>query len=89
MTSILAKIGITGVDSNLATLIRTGVVLVMAWMIVFIQGKHKNVITANGTVPLEFAKEILFALNVADEKTIADWYNFHKLGVYTASMPKM
>lgn len=50
---------------------------------------NKNVITANGTAPLEFAKEILLALHVADEKTIADWYNFHKLGVYTAPMPKM
>lgn len=50
---------------------------------------NKNVITANGTAALEFAKEILLALNVADEKAIADWYNFHKLGLYTASMPKM
>ncbi|WWR15285.1 hypothetical protein V1224_12505 [Lachnospiraceae bacterium JLR.KK008] len=48
-----------------------------------------NVVTANGTAPLEFAKEILFALNVADEKTIADWYNFHKIDVYTAPMPEM
>ncbi|MBE6935362.1 MAG: EamA family transporter [Ruminococcaceae bacterium] len=31
LTSILAKIGITGVNSNLATAIRTGVVLVMSW----------------------------------------------------------
>ena len=50
---------------------------------------NKHVITANGTAPLEFAKEILLALHVADEKTIADWYNFHKLGVYTAPMPDM
>lgn len=35
-TSILAKIGIDGVDSNLATAIRTVVVVVMAWGIVFI-----------------------------------------------------
>lgn len=49
----------------------------------------KNIITANGTAPLEFAKEILLALNIADEEKVADWYNFHKLGVYTASMPKM
>ncbi|MCI8360523.1 MAG: glutamine amidotransferase [Clostridiales bacterium] len=49
----------------------------------------KNVITANGTAALEFAKEILLTLNVADEETIADWYNFHKLGFYTAPMPKM
>ncbi len=40
LTSILAKIGIEGVESNLATAIRTGVVLVMAWLIVFIKGKQ-------------------------------------------------
>ncbi len=49
----------------------------------------KNIITANGTAPMEFAKEILFALNVAKEEKIVDWYNFHKLGFYTAPMPKM
>lgn len=38
LTSILGKIGIEGVDSNLGTAIRTCVVLVMAWMIVFMQG---------------------------------------------------
>ncbi len=40
LTSILGKIGIDGVESNLGTAIRTGVVLVMAWMIVFLKGKH-------------------------------------------------
>lgn len=49
----------------------------------------KNIITANGTAPMEFAKEILLALNVATEEKILDWYNFHKLGLYTAPMPKM
>lgn len=49
----------------------------------------KNVITANGTAPMEFAKEILLALNVASEEKVLDWYNFHKLGFYTAPMPKM
>ena len=39
LTSILAKIGITGVESNLGTAIRTGVVLVMAWLIVLMKGK--------------------------------------------------
>lgn len=39
-TSILAKVGITGVESNLGTAIRTGVVLVLAWAIVFGKGKH-------------------------------------------------
>ena len=51
--------------------------------------RDKNIITANGTAPMEFAKEILFALNVANEGKIVDWYNFHKLGFYTAPMPKM
>jgi transporter family protein len=45
LTSILAKIGIQDINSNLATAIRTIVVLVMAWAIVFISGKH-NEITA-------------------------------------------
>lgn len=49
----------------------------------------RNIITANGTAPLEYAKEILLALNVASEEKIMDWYNFHKLGYYTAPMPKM
>ena len=40
LTSILAKVGVTGVESNLGTTIRTVVVLVMAWIIVFIQGKQ-------------------------------------------------
>lgn len=48
----------------------------------------KNIITANGTAPMEFAKEILLALNV-DKDKVSDWYNFHKLGFYTAPMPKM
>ena len=41
LTSILAKVGIEGVDSNLATAIRTFVVLVMAWGIVIARGKLK------------------------------------------------
>ena len=51
--------------------------------------RDKNIITANGTAPMEFAKEILLALNVANEEKISEWYNFHKLGLYTASMPEM
>lgn len=38
LTSILTKIGITGVDSTLGTAIRTAVVLVMAWVMVFVAG---------------------------------------------------
>lgn len=48
----------------------------------------KNIITANGTAPMEFAKEILLALNVASEDKVLDWYNFHKLGFYTSPIPK-
>ena len=40
LTTILAKIGLAGVNSNLATAIRTGVVLVMAWIIVFLTGRQ-------------------------------------------------
>jgi len=43
LTSILAKIGITDVESNLGTAIRTVIVLIMAWFIVFIKGSHKYI----------------------------------------------
>ncbi|EGD45673.1 protein of unknown function DUF6 transmembrane [Ruminiclostridium papyrosolvens DSM 2782] len=43
LTSILAKIGITGINSNLATAIRTIVVLVVAWGLVFITGSHHGI----------------------------------------------
>lgn len=43
LTSILGKIGISGVESNLGTAIRTAVVLVMAWGMVLITGKQKEV----------------------------------------------
>lgn len=43
LTSILAKMGIEGVNSNLATAIRTVVVLVMAWGIVFFTGKQHEI----------------------------------------------
>lgn len=43
LTAILGKIGIARVDSNLGTAIRTTVVLIMSWMIVFISGKQHEV----------------------------------------------
>ena len=43
LTSILAKVGIDGVNSNLATAIRTVVVLVMAWGIVFLTGGQSGI----------------------------------------------
>lgn len=45
LTSILAKVGIAGVESNLGTAIRTGVVLVMAWLVVLIRGKLPQIKT--------------------------------------------
>ncbi len=42
MTSILGKIGIEGVESNLGTAIRTVVVLAMSWMMVFVMGKQSQ-----------------------------------------------
>lgn len=52
-TSILAKVGISGVESNLGTAIRTGVVLIMAWIIVFARKKHTQIKSLN-------KKELLF-----------------------------
>ena len=43
LTAILGKIGISDVESNLGTAIRTAVVLVMAWLIVFITGRQNEV----------------------------------------------
>ena len=43
LTSILGKIGISGVESNLGTAIRTGVELLMSWMMVFVTGKGQLV----------------------------------------------
>ena len=47
----------------------------------------KNIVTANGTAALEFAKEVLLTLRIAPEKEIIEWYKFHKLGFYKSTMP--
>ena len=43
LTAILGKIGISDVESNLGTAIRTGIVLVMSWVMVFVTGKQKEI----------------------------------------------
>lgn len=43
LTSILGKIGVEGIHSNLGTAIRTVVVLIMAWVVVFVTGKQETV----------------------------------------------
>lgn len=45
LVSILAKLGLKGINSNLATAIRTFVVLLIAWGIVFVTGKFKEINT--------------------------------------------
>lgn len=69
LTSILAKIGITGIESNLATAIRTGVVLVMAWLIVFMKGKYPQV---KGTD----RKELVF-ISLSGITTGASWLCYY------------
>ena len=49
LTAILGKIGMQGVDSNLGTAIRTVVVLIMAWIVVFVTGKQHTVKNTNAT----------------------------------------
>ena len=69
LTSILAKVGVSGVESNLATAIRTGVVLVLAWVIVFIKGKHAGLKTID-------KKEILF-IALSGLATGASWLCYY------------
>ena len=69
LTSILAKIGISGVESNLGTAIRTGVVLIMAWVIVFSRGKQKQLKTID-------KKELLF-IGLSGIATGASWLCYY------------
>lgn len=69
LTSILAKIGISGVESNLATAIRTGVVLIMAWIVVFAQGKQKQLKTLD-------KRELLF-IALSGIATGASWLCYY------------
>lgn len=69
LTSILAKVGIDGVESNLGTAIRTGVVLVMAWVIVFVKGKHRLLKTQD-------KKELLF-IGMSGVATGASWLCYY------------
>lgn len=48
-----------------------------------------NIITANGTAALEFARETMLTLKIASEEKIMEWYEFHKKGMYEAPMPEM
>ena len=69
LTSILAKIGISGVESNLGTAIRTGVVLLMAWVIVFAKGKQRQIRTLD-------KKELVF-IALSGIATGASWLFYY------------
>ena len=70
LTSILAKVGIEGVNSNLATAIRTVVVVIMAWGMVFIT--H----TQGGIVEIE--KKSWIFLILSGLATGASWLCYYK-----------
>ena len=48
ITAVLAKVGVTGVDSNLATAVRTTVILVFAWAVFFATAPVRNLVTLSG-----------------------------------------
>ena len=70
LTSILAKVGIDGVNSNLATAIRTVVVVIMAWGMVFLTN------TQNGI--LEISKKSWLFLILSGLATGASWLCYYR-----------
>ena len=82
LTSILGKVGISGVESNLGTAVRTGVVLLMAWGIVFLKGKQ-------GQVKSVDKKELAFIV-LSGIATGASWlcyYNAIQNGIVSVVVP--
>ncbi|MGN0302477.1 MAG: EamA family transporter [Anaerotardibacter sp.] len=79
LTAILGKVGIEEVESNLGTAIRTTVVLVMAWLMVFVEGKRAELSRLN-------KKELGFIL-LSGLATGASWLCFyHALQIGPASL---
>ncbi len=70
LTAILGKIGIEGIESNLGTAIRTTVVLLMAWLMVFVKGKSSQI---KGIVK----KELLFIV-LSGFATGASWLCYYR-----------
>lgn len=70
LTSILGKIGISGTESNLGTMIRNAVVLVMSWVVVFATGKTKQIRGVSG-------KELGF-ICLSGVTTGASWFCYYK-----------
>lgn len=70
LTSILAKIGINGVNSNLATALRTAVVLIMAWGIVLITNAQSGI--------FEISRKSWLFLILSGLATGASWLCYYK-----------
>ena len=70
LTSILAKVGIDGVNSNLATAIRTLVVLIMAWAMVFLTNNQSGI--------TEIGKKSWIFLILSGLATGASWLCYYK-----------
>ena len=70
LTAILGKIGISGVESNLGTALRTGVVLLMSWVMVFVTGKKRALREIPGS-------ELVFIL-LSGLATGASWLCYYK-----------
>lgn len=70
LTSILGKVGISGIESNLGTAIRTAVVLIMAWIMVFISGKSQSLRSVS-------KNELLF-ICLSGFATGASWLCYYK-----------
>lgn len=70
LTAILGKIGITDINSNLGTAIRTTVVIVMAWLMVFVTGKQHQV--------KEIEKKELIFIALSGIATGASWLCYYR-----------
>ena len=70
LTSILAKIGSEGVNSNLATAVRTIVVVLMAWFMVFITGNQNGIV--------DISKKSWIFLILSGLATGASWLCYYK-----------
>ena len=70
LTSILAKVGIEGVNSNLATAIRTVVVVIMAWAIVFLSNTQSGI--------AEISKKSWLFLILSGLATGASWLCYYR-----------
>ena len=70
LTSILAKVGIEGINSNLATAVRTIVVVLMAWFMVFVTGNQNGIV--------DISKKSWLFLILSGLATGASWLCYYK-----------